>query len=189
MGIGVPIGIVVWGSTLIAPRPGEQPPPPSLEPAPTDAVARDPDGVWVLDPERSWVGYRIEEYLPRLGDHFEVAGRTPAVTGRVVIDGPVLEDALVQADLRELESDIERRDRAIQRRFLESLEHPTARFEVPEPVTLLDVPDPGAPTAVPVPGELTFRDRTQGVQPLLDVRWDGDELRVVTRPCPVPYLQ
>jgi polyisoprenoid-binding protein YceI len=179
VGIGVPLGIWIWISSALTPRPEEQPPPPTLGRAEVTAPAGELEGAWTLDPASSWVGYRIEELIPRLDEHFEVVGRTDLVAGRLVLDDTTVEEGWVEADLRGLESDIERRDRAIQRRFLESLEHPDARFALTEPVSLLGAPEPGEPATLAVTGELTLRETTIAVRPLLRVRWDGDRIRVV----------
>jgi polyisoprenoid-binding protein YceI len=179
IGIGVPVVVFVWIWSAVAPRPAEQPPPPSIAHATVPEPDRGPEGVGVVDGDASWVGYRIEELVPRLGEHFEVVGRTTTVSGRLTLDGSTVVDALVQANVRDLESDNDRRDRALQRRFLESLEYPDARFAIVEPIPLLGIPEAGEPTTVAVTGELTVRETTRVVRPLLRVRWDGDRIRTV----------
>jgi polyisoprenoid-binding protein YceI len=180
VGISVPVVVAVWVTASFAPRPAEPPPPPALGRTGASAGGGDLSGRWTLDAEHSWVGYRIGEYIPRLNDTFEVVGRTDAVSGMLALTDGRIEGAWVEADLRALTSDNERRDRAIQRRFLESAAYPEARFAITEPIALLGTPEPGEPTTVPVTGTLTLREQSAVVRPLLRARWDGgEELRVV----------
>ncbi len=179
VGIGIPLALFFVMGPAITPRPGPQPPPPELGRAAVEDPAGELDGSWTLDPEASWVGYRIQEELPRLRDLFDAVGRTDEVAGALEVSGAKVTAGWVEADLFQLESDSERRDRAIQVRYLESEQYPDARFELSERVGLLDTPEPGVPVEVPVVGELTLRETTRTVRPRLRARWDGERIRVV----------
>lgn len=179
IGVGVPLLLFVWIWGNVVPRPDEQPPPPELGRATVAAPTRDLDGSWMLDADASWLGYRAREEIPRLRDTFDAVGRTDAVVGELTLEGTTLTEAWVEADLRELESDSEFRDRAIRPRYLESSTYPRARFHIVEPVPLLGPPEPGEPVRVSVPGELTIRETTRPITPWLRARWDGDAIRVI----------
>lgn len=182
LGVGAPILLLALLIQSLGPKPGPAPDPASLDSRASsgdgDAVelVGSPDGDWVLEADGSFLGYRVTEHYPRLRRPYEAVGRTSEVSARLHVDGGRLADAEIRADLRELESDLANRDRAVQVRYLESEDHPLATFELTEPV---DIGAPGEPFAVEAPGELTIRDVTRAVRFPLEVRWDGEDAQVV----------
>lgn len=181
VGIGVPFALLVFFITANTAKPPEQPPPPALSgEQEAGAVTTTLDGTWVVTGD-SWVGYRILEDLPRLQGKHEAVGRTPAVDGTIVIDGTEVREASVDADLRELESDREWRERVLRGRYLHTDDHPRATFTLREPLRLLAVPEPGDLVQLTLPGELTLHGVTREVDVPVQARWDGDRLRVVGR--------
>lgn len=109
---------------------GASPAPVEASGAPVDVTAGAADGAWnvdtsigdISDGTSSYVGFRVAEVLARVGET-EAIGRTPAVSGELVVSGTTLESALIEADLTQIRSDRSRRDRAIQR-ALETGEFP-----------------------------------------------------------------
>jgi polyisoprenoid-binding protein YceI len=179
VGIGLPLAVVLAVITANTSKPAEQPPPPRLASAVGVSVDEGAtlDGAWVLDD--GWVGYRILEDLPRLRGKHEAVGRTHVVSGGLQIEGSTLHAGVVEADLDELTSDQEWRDRVLVHRYLETGEHPTASFRLTEPLTLIALPAAGEVVGLTVPGELTLHGVTRPVQAALDVLWTGGRLRMV----------
>jgi polyisoprenoid-binding protein YceI len=95
--------------------------------------------------------YRVREQLAGVDLPNDAVGRTPAVSGQIVLaaDGTVLTDqSLLTIDLRSLASDKERRDGYVQRRLLETEQFPTATLRV----TALR----GVSTPLPTAGPMRF---------------------------------
>jgi polyisoprenoid-binding protein YceI len=125
-----------------APAPTESAPAPT-ESMPADtSAAQSIDGTWQLTTEigdfedfsSSWVGFRVAEVLSNIGEA-EAVGRTPLVSGELVINGTTIDSATIEADLTGIRSDQSRRDPAIQR-ALETGNFPTATFTSSAPVDL-----------------------------------------------------
>jgi polyisoprenoid-binding protein YceI len=114
----------------------------------------------------SFVGFRIDEELSTVGATTAV-GRTPEVDGTVVLEGTELVEAVVTADLTVLRTDISQRDSRVQG-ALDTATHPTATFELTEPVDLGAIPPSGQPAAVTAPGELTLHGVTHPVTATLE---------------------
>ena len=130
VGVGVPIAVWIWISSAVTPRPEEQPPPPALGRADVPAPERELEGAWVLDPDSSWVGYRIEERIPRLGELFEVVGRTDRVAGRLVLDDTTIDEGWVEADLRAFAGDKSAKARKVGELVAELAAEPLPRLEL-----------------------------------------------------------
>lgn len=155
---------------------------PATEPAPAgEAVADDPSGRWTVrtdlvafDGEAgagTWVGYRIDEELATVGA-FTAVGRTPDVTGSVVVAGDAVIEARIEADLSSLRSDSGSRDGQVRR----VLGDRPAVFELTGPLTFGDVPAAGASTIVEAPGRLRIGDVEREVVMALAASLDGDVL-------------
>ncbi len=137
------------------------------------------DGSWeVADDGTSFVGYRVREQLGFLDAPNDAVGRSPAVTGTLELAGAVVEAVDVTADLRELASDEDRRDRAIRTRGLESETFPEATFTLTDPIDLGELPEPGEVVTADAVGDLTAHGVTRPVTLALDARIDGDALVV-----------
>jgi hypothetical protein len=133
-----------------------------------DAVLTDATGTWVVDTtvaafdtatgSGTWVGYRIDEELSGVGA-FTAVGRTPEVTGTIVIDGSTVTSASVDAVLTGLQSDNGSRDGRIRSLFSGR----DARFTLTEPLAFGAVPEPGQSIAVSAAGLLRIGDIEQPV--------------------------
>lgn len=140
-----------------------------------DDVAKpgdDIDGVWSVDTSlgdfsfedasSSFVGFRIDEELTTIGATTAV-GRTPAVSGTFTLAGSTITDAVIEADMTEIVTNADRRNRAVQR-ALDTGTHPTATFVLSTPIDLGAVPEIGEAIATTASGELTIKGVTQPIE-------------------------
>jgi polyisoprenoid-binding protein YceI len=133
------------------------------------AAVTEVSGSWTLDPSigsfddfsGSFAGYRVDEELATIGSAAAV-GRTPDVSGEIVIDGDELTEASVTVDLTMLERDESFRDSAAQR-ALGTDEFPDAVFVTTEPIELGADPGEGAAVETTTAGELTLHGETRPV--------------------------
>ncbi len=139
----------------------------------TDLVAFDFD-----DGAGTFLGFRIDEELTAVGATTAV-GRTPEVEGTLSLDGSVLAEATVIGDLTALTTDIRQRDGRTQR-AMNTDTHPTATFELTEPVDLGTEPVPDDRLGVDATGELTLNGVTQPVTATIEgiLLGAGDRLLV-----------
>jgi polyisoprenoid-binding protein YceI len=173
-------------STASTPEPepsGSVDPSTLVMPAATDAPAPATDagleGDWsVLEGSDSFVGYRVEEELSRIGFTTAV-GRTSDVEATVTFDGEAITAIEVEANLQALRSDDDRRDRTLGRQALETNAFPTAAFSLSEPITLAVEPVEGVPIAAVAVGELTLHGVTREVSVALEGQLVGDQVVVV----------
>lgn len=137
------------------------------------------DGTWVVvQGEDVFVGYRIEELFGGQTIKKTAAGRTPAVTGTVEIDGSTISSATITADVTKLKSDEARRDGAIGSRGLQTETFPEATFTLTEPITLSGEPKQGEETTVSATGDLTLHGVTKPVTLDLTAKWTGSAITV-----------
>lgn len=129
----------------------------------TGSADGDLSGTWSVDAANSFVGYRIEEELARIGSATAV-GRTSDVSGTLAFDGTTISAVEVVADLRTLKSDDERRDGQLQRQALESNEFPDATFVLAEPIAVEGDPASGEAIAATAVGDLTIHGVTNRVE-------------------------
>lgn len=152
-----------------------------------DAVAEgDVAGTWTIDAGSSdaiddgtFVGYRVEEELASVGQT-TAFGRSPAVSGEVVLTESTVESIDVTADLTQLQSDSSRRDGALRTRGLETDQFPEASFTSSAPVDLPDDATSGEAFTVEVPGELTLHGVTNEVTVPLEAQLVGGRIAVVS---------
>ncbi len=118
----------------------------------------------VLNAANSEARYRVREQLAGVEFPNDAVGVTKALSGEIVLDdaGAVVPSrSKISVDLRTLKSDRERRDGYIQRRTLETEQHPMAELVVTGiqglPATL---PTTGA-LALTLTGNLTIRGVTR----------------------------
>jgi polyisoprenoid-binding protein YceI len=168
------------GFLYLTNRPG--PPPPSLT-VTSRGQAEAPsqvEGTYRVEAPESFVGYRVqEEFLTRDLPN-EAVGRTSAIEGTMTIQGARVIEAMISADLRELESDEAGRDRAIRTRGLESAEFPEASFILTAPIEVDLIPAPGALISASATGELALHGQTCPVEiPLEAVLAEDGTIRVV----------
>lgn len=159
----------------------DAPPKPTLDKnAAVDAGATSPDGTWkVVQGPDVYVGYRINELFAGESIKKTAVGRTTAVNGTVSISGTEVTGASVSADLRELQSDSDRRDSYIRENGLQSDTFPTASFALTEPLELPQPIEKGAAVTLPGTGTLTLHGVEQTVTVDLEARWLGDTLEIV----------
>ncbi len=142
------------GAIAAGPTTDEEPSPPSGESL---------DGVWTVDTSQdSFAGFRVREELAGIGAKTTV-GRTRAVTGTVEFRGTTVTSAAIEADLTQLQSDSETRDRALRRQAIETDTFPTATFVTSRPIELDGVPAEGIPFSVEAVGDLTIHGVTREV--------------------------
>ena len=145
------------------------------------------DGAWTIDTTigefsfeeatASFVGFRIDEVLGSIGAT-QAVGRTPLVAGELTVDGTLITDALIEADLTAIVTNASRRDNAVQR-ALNTTEFPIATFELVEPIDLGAVPQDGESFAVTGVGTLTINGITQPLEIPLEGQVTGDLVIVV----------
>lgn len=147
------------------------------------------DGSWTVDPtigsfdyaaddfSGSWVGYRVQEELVGIGGT-EAVGRTPDVSGSIILSGLSLEQAELTADVTTLQSDESMRDGQLGRQGIQTDQFPTATFVLTEPIELASLPAEGESISVTAIGDLTIHGVTNSVAiPLAAVR-QGDVIGV-----------
>ena len=143
------------------------------------------DGTWSVDPtvgsfadfSGSFVGYRVQEELANVGAATAV-GRTPDVTGSLVLEGNTIRSVEIAADLSTLQSDNNVRDGQLRRQALETGTFPEATFVLTAPIELASVPADGAVIAVTAVGDLTIHGQTRSVELPLEARVSGDVVTV-----------
>lgn len=147
---------------------------------PADAVVpTSADGTWtVLEGEDTFAGYRINELFG--GETFKktAVGRTPAVTGSMVVVGDQITSVDVTADLTQLKSAAANRDATQQEGGLQIATFPTATFTLTQPVSLPSVPEQGQELAVTAVGDLTLHGVTRPVELALKGTWNGATIGV-----------
>jgi polyisoprenoid-binding protein YceI len=143
------------------------------------------DGTWNVDPSvgsfadfsGSFVGYRVQEELANVGAATAV-GRTPDVTGSLVLEGTTISSVEIAADLSTLQSDNNMRDGQLRRQALETGTFPEGTFVLAEPIELASAPADGAVIAVTAVGDLTIHGQTRSVELPLEARVSGDVVTV-----------
>jgi len=143
------------------------------------------DGTWTIDPSigsfsdfsSSFVGYRVDETLA--GNRANTAvGRTPDVTGTLVLDGSAITSVDVTADLTTLKSDDDRRDGRLRDQAIQTGQFPTATFKLTSPIELGSAPTDGATLSATATGELTLHGVTKTVQVPVQAKLSGDVVTV-----------
>lgn len=133
------------------------------------------EGEWAIS-AGSQAGYRVKEVL--FGQDTEGVGRTPAVTGTMVIDGTTVTATDVTVDMTTVTSDEDRRDGQFHGRIMDTAEHPTATFTLTSPIDLGAVPADGEQVTYSASGDLTLRGVTQPVTLELAARRNGANIEV-----------
>jgi len=159
--------------------------PGATSPAATGSVTGSPDGTWTIDTSigsfadftSSFVGYRVNETFTDQKAN-EAVGRTPSVSGSLVLAGSSITGVEVTADLTQLESDDSRRDGQLSRQGIETSRFPTATFTLTSPIDLGDVPADGATIEATATGNLTLHGVTKGVTVPIKARLSGDVVTV-----------
>ncbi|MCJ7438589.1 MAG: YceI family protein, partial [Acidimicrobiia bacterium] len=105
-------------------------------------------------------------------------GRTPDVSGTMVIDGTTASEVDIEADLTTLESDEPFRDGTLGDQALETGRFPTATFMLTEPIDFGTVPAAGETVKVNASGKLTLHGLTRDVTIPLDAKLVNDVIVV-----------
>lgn len=142
-------------------------------------------GTWKLDTSigsfddfsSTFVGYRVNEELVGVGAK-TAFGRTPDVSGTLVVDGTTVTTVDVTADLSTLESDEPFRDGSIRNQALETARFPTATFTLTEPIELGSIPGEDETMKVDATGALTLHGVTREVTIPLEAKRVGDVIAV-----------
>ena len=135
------------------------------------------DGTWSVG-EGSQVGYRVvEDFIGGLANA-EAVGRTSEVAGTMQISGTTVTASEFVAQMASMKSDRAQRDGQFQGRIMDVASHPTATFELTEPIQLDAIPEEGVEVTVPATGDLTLRGTTRPVAVDLRARRDGGEIAV-----------
>lgn len=153
--------------------------------ASSDSTGAGLDGTWNVDPtigsfsdfSGSFVGYRVDEELANVGAATAV-GRTPDVTGSLVLEGTTVTAVDISADLSTLQSDESRRDGQLRTQALETGTFPTATFTLTQPIELAAVPTEGQAIQASATGDLTIHGVTKSVEIPLEARLSGDVVTV-----------
>lgn len=128
----------------------------------TTTASSDLAGDWQLVEGPSFVGYRVQEELARIGATTAV-GRTTAVSGTLAFDGDSITEVTIEADLSKLASDESFRDQALRRQALETGTYPTASFTLTSPIELDGVPAEGETITATAQGNLTLHGVTKAI--------------------------
>lgn len=157
------------------------PAPAAAEPtAASQPASGDDIRAYKIAPDESTVSYSVNEVLIREGNKFNVAvGVTSAVEGEITLNftHPELSTVgTITVDISTFKSDSDRRDRAIQRDWLESAKFPTATFT---PTGVTGVPasaKEGDEITFQITGDLLVRDTTRPVTWDVTAKLDGGAL-------------
>jgi polyisoprenoid-binding protein YceI len=153
----------------------------------TDGVdTADLSGTWTVDASvgsftdftSSFVGYRVEEELANVGAATAV-GRTPNVSGTLVLDGTTISSVSIEADVSTLQSANDMRDGQLQRQALETSTFPTASFVLTKPIELDGLPADGDTISVTATGDLTLHGVTRSVEIPLEAKLSDGVVTVV----------
>lgn len=129
------------------------------------------------DFSNSFVGYRVNETLA--GNKANTAvGRTPAVTGTLMLDGQKITSVQITADLTQLRSDDDRRDGRLREQGIETSLFPNATFTLTQPIDLGAIPADGSTFDAAATGDLTLHGVTKSVTIPLHAVVAGDVVTV-----------
>lgn len=169
--------------------PGSSAAAPSLGALPSGATSSlDPaglSGTWTIDTtigsfsdfSSSFVGYRVNETLAGNKSNTAV-GRTPDVSGSLVLGGTSITSVEVTAYLAALQSDDDRRDGQLRRQALETEAFPLATFKLTSPIDLDAEPVDGQTISATATGELTLHGITKTVAIPIEARLSVDVVTV-----------
>jgi polyisoprenoid-binding protein YceI len=143
------------------------------------------DGTWNVDTSigsfsdfsGSFVGYRVQEQLATVGANTAV-GRTPSVSGTIVIQGTNVTATTITADLTSLQSDDSRRDGQLGRQGIQTQQVPNATFTLTSPIALGSVPKDGQEISVTAKGQLELHGVKKDVEIPLKARLSGSVIQV-----------
>ena len=176
LGVVLVVLVVAGAFAVFALRGGDAPPPPTLSEeatataSPRPAAPHESTTYEVGSDGDTFVGYRVREEFAGFGVK-DAVGRTPDVSGIVVVEGDAITVAQLSAELTTLTSDDGRRDNALRDRGIESGRFPNAEFELTEPVDL-------SRERTSARGRLTLHGETRPIRVRLSSQRAGDEIEV-----------
>jgi polyisoprenoid-binding protein YceI len=136
-------------------------------------------GAWQLAADgSSFVGYRVNERLASLPTNSDAVGRTTALTGSLTVTGTDLTAVSVTADLTQLHSNEERRDRFLTHDGLETDRFSKASFALTQPVALPATALSGSALVTTVPGRLTLHGQAVDVAMPVTAQFRCDSITV-----------
>ncbi|HEY7270705.1 MAG TPA: YceI family protein, partial [Dehalococcoidia bacterium] len=120
-------------------------------------------GEWILAPNsNSFVGYRVQEQLARIGANTAV-GRTSTITANMTFDGSAISKLQVTADLTKLKSDESLRDGQLRNQAIETGRFPNATFVLTSPISIGAAPAEGQTVSKTIQGDLTLHGVTRSI--------------------------
>jgi polyisoprenoid-binding protein YceI len=143
---------------------------------PSSPAANDLTGLWMAT-DGSEVGYRVKEVLG--GVDTEGVGRTDAVSGTLTIQGTSIIGTTFEVEVATITSDSTRRDSQFAGPIMNTSEHPTASFQLTQPIELGTIPDTGETITAAATGELTLRGVTRDVTFEVSARLDNGVIGVL----------
>jgi polyisoprenoid-binding protein YceI len=146
-----------------------------------DAAANaDPSGTWRVAPGKDvFVGYRIKELFGGSTIKRDAVGRTPKVTGMMVIIDGAVDTARVEADVTALNSGRAARDSYLRDNALQTNDFPEATFEITTPIELPHGLRAGEAVDLRLTGDLRLHGQTRSIRVPVQARFDGDTIEVV----------
>jgi polyisoprenoid-binding protein YceI len=172
-----------------SPAPGGSQPAASIGALPTGVAATlgagGLEGTWTIDTSigsfddfsSSFVGYRVDETFADNRANTAV-GRTPDVSGTLVLEGASITSVEVTANLQSLESDDDRRDGQLERQAIQTGQFPSATFRLSSPIDLGSLPADGETVTATATGELLLHGVTRTVEVPVEARLSGDVVTV-----------
>jgi polyisoprenoid-binding protein YceI len=140
------------------------------------------DGTWRLkEGSENFAGFRIQEELAGFGGK-TVVGRTPSVTGSMTLAGSTISNVKIDADMTQITTDSDMRNRAIRTRGLETNTYPTATFTQTAPLTLPSPPVDGTPINATITGDLLVHGVGKSLEIPVKAQLTGDTVVVVVEP-------
>lgn len=133
------------------------------------------DGEWTVT-EGSEAGYRVEEIL--FGQSATAVGRTSEVGGSITITGQTVSAGAFTVQLANVASDESRRDNQFRGRIMDVANHPTATFELVQPIDLGTLPADDQTIQAEAVGDLTLRGSTKTVTVPLEAKRSGATIEV-----------
>ncbi len=133
------------------------------------------DGAWKVT-SGSQAGYRVKEVL--FGQNTTAVGRTPGVTGQLVVSGTTVPSADFTVDMTTVTSDQSQRDNQFHGQIMETSRFPTATFKLTRPIDLGSVPAEGEKRTYQATGDLALHGVTRTVTVSLDTQRSGGQIRL-----------
>jgi polyisoprenoid-binding protein YceI len=135
--------------------------------------------VYRIDPSRSTASYEVAEHLA--GVDGTAVGETQGIAGDILVDDTNPADSQlgeIVVNVEQLTSDKSLRDKRLRVDFLDSHEHPLARYRATEVRGLPDEIDDGVDYDIELGGELTIKETTRPTDVSGTVRREDDELHI-----------